>query len=170
MNKDNILFGYSCTPACGFFKDEGGFSIEIDKNGILIYKTYLFDFIEQTRTTIKLPLKTIYKVHEIMKKKAFIIQQLNTQLDNDSDDGVCNRFIFDGKEIVAWNIEFTNEAWTARKNPSYYQEFETNIKQENEVVKTFKLIAKVLKKNGIVLTLDKIRFHRKGCNFKICRN
>lgn len=155
--KNNILFGYSCTPSCGFYGvDDGGFSIEIDKKGMLVYKTYLFDSIEQTRTIINLSSNTTYRIRKILKKHADIIKKLNTHLDNASDDGVCNQFVFAGKEITAWNIEFTDEAVMAEENPNYYHEFAHNIKQENTVLQIFELVVNELINERIELNVEEI--------------
>lgn len=159
----HILFGYSCTPSCGFYgKDDGGFSIEVDTSGILVYKTYLFDFIEQTKRTIVLSSNTTNRIKNILKNNIKTIENFNKQLNNDSYDGSCNRFIFSGKEIISWNIQFTN-IWfiwlLAIINLDYYKKHVNNIKQKNAVLHIFKLIANVLESEGIRLTLDKIVLH-----------
>ena len=77
-NKENtysdILFGYMNTPSFGEEGDDGGFSIAIYPNGQLIYKTYIFDEIEDTRWEIELDLET---VKDISKVLSFYKQEIN---------------------------------------------------------------------------------------------
>lgn len=158
---EKILFGYSCTPSCGFEgENDGGFSIELDINGILLYKTYLFDFIEQTRSTTQLSAKTVKGITDILERYTKIIARLSPNLNNGSCDGYCNQFIFSGKEIVSWNIQYTNRL-TAVANPVYYIEYGRNIKQENTVLSIFELITEKLKYEGITLALNKVCFSSK---------
>ncbi len=165
--QDNILFGYSCTPSYGFYaEDDGGFSVEIDINGVVTYKTYFFDFIEQTRSTIKLSPNTIKRIRNILENHAETIENLNNQLNNGSYDGLCNRFIFSGKEIISWNIQFIHIWLAIIVNPDYYKKYVNEIKQENTVLYIFKLITKVLKHEGIKLTLDKAVFYSGKNKFK----
>lgn len=154
---EHILFAYSCTPSCGFSKeDDGGFSVEINSNDILVYKTYLFDCIEQTRITMKLSPLTKKEIERILERNAKAIENLSSRLDNGSDDGCSNRFIFSGKEIVSWNIKFTNERLLAVIAPAYYQKYINSIRQENTVLHIFKLVSKNLKHEGVKLTLDNV--------------
>lgn len=155
MNKkENILFGYSCTPSCGAYEeDDGGFSIEIDYDGNVVYKTYLFDLIEKTKQAYHLSQETTDKIAQILNKNESIIEKLDNHLDNNSCDGDYNKFILSDKEITAWNISYTDIPLLTITNPKYCKEYFSNIKQENSVIKIFNSIAKELSSEGITLTL-----------------
>lgn len=137
--KTKILFGYSCTPTYGLTGvDDGGFSIEVDENGKCTYKTYWFPNQGRTTETFDLPKITVEIIKTILKKNEKCIKRIDENLDNKSCDGEFNRFIFAGKEIQALNIE--------------------NAGQEKKVLQLFYSVAEELKEEGIVLSLQKVKF------------
>lgn len=168
MNKKrDILFGYSCTPAWGLNGiDPGGFSIEIDRSGLIKYKTYIFDCIEQKERTAQLSLNTIQKINTILENNAAIIKKIKRYLDNGSCDGVCNQFNFAGKVITAYNISLSNEESLLKYNFEYYEVYVKNIKQENIVTSIFNIIVNELqdelKAEGIELDLFGCKYFDAG--------
>lgn len=155
--KEKILFGYSCTPSCGIEEEDyGGFSFEIDYYGNIVYKTYLFDLIEKTKQTYLLSQETTDKIVQILNNNASIIEKLDNNLNNNSCDGNCNKFIFSDKVITAWNIVDMNILFLMITNPKYCKEYFNNIKQEKNIIKLFNSITKVLSSEHITLTLHNV--------------
>lgn len=149
-----IVFGYACTPSCGFFgKSDGGFSVDITNSGELIYKTYIFDHNEVSRKSYVFPKDAIDKIGQILLTKQEVISTIDSRLDNGSCDGACNRFVIDGKEIISWNISRTDVKELKKRNPSYYQEFKKNVMQENSVLDLFDSVTPILKECGFSLSL-----------------
>lgn len=159
MNKNkDVLFGYLCGPVWGLGGiDPGGFSIEIDKCGLIKYTTYIFDGIEKDAISFQLSLTTIKKINTILDNNSTIIKKIKRNLDNGSCDGVFNQFNFAGKLITAYNISFSDEESLLKYNPDYYKIYVKNIRQENIVVNIFNAIANELqdelKIKGIELEL-----------------
>lgn len=65
----NVLFGYMCVPTEGLFgEDDGGFSLEVLTNGRLVYKTYIFSEIENTRIESQIiTLRSIRNINDFRK-------------------------------------------------------------------------------------------------------
>ncbi|MGG7175706.1 hypothetical protein ACQPV1_20755 [Clostridium neonatale] len=158
----NIIFGYKTGPSCGFFdKDDGGFSVEVLSNGIIEYKTYLFDNKVKSKENYKINDKNLNKIKNILDTYSDEINSIPTNLDNGSCDGDINLFIFNDKEIIAWNIKYSDIKKVQKKNPDYYEEYHKNIKYENIVIDVFNDIVKVLKIVGIKLDLNSIKLMNK---------
>lgn len=165
-NKENrnskVIFGYMIVPTCGWIgKDHGGFSIAVYPDGKLIYKTYIFDQIEKTKKEFELGSKIVERIVKVLALYELDIEKFDEYLNNGSCDGNGNYFIFNGKEISDRNIEYHDENKLKDSNPQYYKEYLPVIQQENLMVEIFSKIAKILKRQGISLTLNMVRFRRK---------
>lgn len=158
-SKENILFGYSCTPSYGCFgMDDGGFSVEIHSDGSLWHKTYIFDMKEKTKSEHAISEKTIKKINEILNKNSAVIKNFFEHISNGSLDGSCNRFVFLGKEIISWNVDRCDEEEVKERNPQYYNKYISVIKQENLMLDIFEQIVAVLKTEGIDLKIYSVSF------------
>ena len=158
-NYSDILFGYMNTPFFGEDGDDGGFSIAIYPDGKLIYKTYLFGEIEETRREFKLNLET---VKDISKGFSFYKQEINElddEIDNDSLDGCENIFIFNGKKIITRNIQYLDEDEMKEFDPEYYKEYLPVIKQQNMIIEIFAMVSVLLEIQGIDLLLHEVNFN-----------
>lgn len=152
-NYENILFGYSCTPACGFIgEDDGGFSIAVYKDGRLIYKTYIYSNIDKTEIEYKISESSIAAIKKIMKKNRMIIDVLDEFIDNGTCDGSCNCFVFNGTQVTTWNIEpYESIIMYSLKYRSVYY-------QERKIRSLFFKISKILRSEGVNLNLYDVSF------------
>jgi len=158
----NIIFGYKTGPSCGFiYEDDGGFSVEVLSNGIIKYKTYLFDSKVKSKENYKINDQNLNKIKNILDTYSGEINAIPTNLDNGSCDGDINLFIFNNKEIIAWNIEYSDIKKVKKKNSDYYEQYHENIKYENIVIDIFNDIVKVLRRVGIKLDLNSIKLMNK---------
>ena len=158
-NCSDILFGYFNGPACGFFgMDDGGFSVDVYESGKVIYKTYIFDQTVKTETEYKISKDAVIAIRSLMEKYQTNIDSFDDNIDNGSCDGSANFFIFGGKRIITWNIEYYDENELKKKNPSYYKGYLSAIRQENQILLIFNAVTEILKSSGINLDLSKVRF------------
>ena len=158
----NVLFGYMCVPAEGIFGEEdGGFSLEVFTDGRLVYKTYIFSEIENTRTEYQISPSALYEIAMILEKCQKNIQSFKMILDNGSCDGYGNYFIFFGRRYITWNISFKNEFAIKILNPNYYKRYKSVIRQENQMLRIFADIAAVLGKEGIHMKIEEVSFYNK---------
>lgn len=152
----DVLFGYSNVPACGEEeKDDGGFSVAVYESGRLIYKTYIFDQIDKTEAEYKISDSSVSAIKALMKKHQKAIGAFDTHLDNGSRDGSGNFFVFNGLQIITWNIQYTNPLFLI-----FCKEYLPVARQENRILLLFFAVAKILKNDGIDLNLDEVRFHK----------
>ena len=159
---NNILFGYITVPSCGTFgEDDGGFSIDIYPDGKLIYKTYIFDKIEKNKIIYALSEETINAIKEILLTYSKDIYFFNEYTDNGSDDGDCNIFIFLGKRVISWNIDYYDENKLKENESKYYKKYINAIIQENIMLEIFEKISNILKIHGIILSIYQIVFSKK---------
>lgn len=157
----DVLFGYYCLSAWGCFgKDDGGFSVEIYKDGKMIHKTYIFDQEEKTRTEYKISDESVAEIKSILKMHSSNIDSFDKHINNGSFDGAFTNFVFNGKEIVILNIDLIEhiDIKYIKKNPDYTEEEMSVIKQEYEITLLFSKITSILKKNGVMLSLDGVNF------------
>ena len=155
----DILFGYSCIPSCGWVgKDDGGFSVKVYADGRMVHKTYIFDCIVKTETEYKISKDSFAAIEMLMEKYQTDIDAFDEHLDNGSCDGAGNFFILNGKQIITWNIDYTDEDELKKNNPSYYEKYLSVVKQENEILVLFSKVAEILKSNGVDLKLYKVNF------------
>ena len=159
---DNVLFGYMCVPTEGLFgEDDGGFSLEVLTNGRLVYKTYIFSEIENTRIESQISPSALYEISMILEKHQKNIKSFKKILNNGSCDGYGNYFIFFGKQYITWNISFKNEIATKILNPIFYKRYKSVIRQENQLLRIFADIAAVLGQQGIHLKIEEVSFDNK---------
>lgn len=157
----NVLFRYMDVPSCGWVgEDDGGFSIDIYPNGDLIYKTYIYDEIEKTRTIFEIDSKSIEQIMKVLATYEQSINQMDEYLDNGSDDGDENIFIINGKKIITWNIEYSDENELKKTNQKYYEKYLSVIRQEKILLEVFYQISKILKTQGIKLRLYNVIFQK----------
>ena len=150
----NILFGYSLLPAYGWYgEDDGGFSIAVYTDGRFIYKTYIFDQIDQTETEYKLSSASVSALKALMAKHRKVIDAFDSHLSNGSRDGYGNFFVFNGKQVTTWNICYTNPILSL-----FRKEFRPVVKQENKILSIFYAASKVLKNDNIDLKLNEVSF------------
>jgi hypothetical protein len=156
----NILFGYSNVPAYGQVgEDDGGFSVAVYEDGRLTYKTYLFDEIDRTEVEYKISDGSASAIKALMKKHQKAIDTFDCHLDNGSCDGSGNFFIFNGKQVITWNICYTNPLFFI-----FCKEYLPVAKQENRILSLFFAVTKILKNDGINLNLNRVNF-RKGSSY-----
>lgn len=98
-----ILFGYMQSPSYGeIAEDDGGFSIDVYKDGNVIYRTYIFDNIEKTTEVFYISKRAVKRIKNIINNNSRQIKKLKYCIN--SDDGYIDEFIFKGKRIVALNV------------------------------------------------------------------
>ena len=157
--KKEILFGYRLSNAdCCEYGDDDGFSIIIYKDGTAMYTTYIVSDIINKCKKFRISNETVTEIRSNIDKNKKKISALNKDIDNGSCDGVFNIFIFGKKKISALNIEEHNIKTLSLINPKYYIEYHSVIIQENIIIKIFKEICSILRKNhAIRLDLNSIK-------------
>lgn len=156
---EKILFGYMQLPSYGeMAEDDGGFSIDVYEDGKVVYKTYIFDNIEKTMEVFYVSKEIISSIKKILEDNAQQIENLERNIDNGSCDGDMNEFIFKGKRVVVFNIEYSNEEFVKNQNINYYNKYLKEIRQQNFILDIFKRIQKVLNDGGIKLNLYNVLF------------
>lgn len=166
LDEKDVVFGYFFEISCGWTgKDYGDFSIEIYPNGKLIYKTYLFSRIEKSKTEYRVSANSVLAMKAVIKKHRADIDSFNNTLNNGTYDGSGDFFIFEGKELITWNISHTNELLIRieekrKKSDPYFSDDECLAarKQENKILFIFSEIVQILKKEGISLRLGEVKF------------
>lgn len=155
----NIMFGYMNAPSYGCFgRSDGGFSVEIYSDGTLIHKMYIFSRKEKTNTMLTLPLNAIEEILSVLDENRTDIVNFEEHIDNGSLDGSSNEFIFYGKCIITWNIEYCDEEELMERNPQYYRDYLQVIRQQNKMLFIFEKICEILEKNGIKLNLYQVNY------------
>ncbi|MDE6426831.1 MAG: hypothetical protein K2K89_11970 [Ruminococcus sp.] len=157
MNKKTkILFGYRTSNAsCCTDGDDDGFLFEIYSDGTGIYNKYIVENIITKSRKFKVSDKTVSEINAILDKYKKKISALNKNIWNNSDDGCFNIFQFRKKKINTLNIEEHDIPSLA--NPAYYIKYHHVIMQENIIMKIFKEICSVLRKNhAIRLKLESV--------------
>ena len=95
------------------------------------------------------------------------MEQVPQKLDNGSEDGMLNEFLFsDFSWVTAVNIQEVFVKGMILTNYQYYQQYKENMKHENTVLGVFKEICKVLKSAGVELSLDSCEIW-KDCKLKV---
>lgn len=160
MDKKNehrdILFGYSNVPACGREgKDDGGFSVAVYKDGRLIYKTYIYDQKDRTETEYKLSAGSVSAIKALMKKHQRAIDTFDSYLYNGSCDGYGNFFIFNGKQVITWNISYRNPLFLIFCMGCF-----SVARQENKILSLFFTVTEILKNDGISINLNGVAFSK----------
>lgn len=152
MNKKtNILFGYRLGNAsCCTDGDDNGFLFEIYSDGTGIYNKYIVPNTITKSRKFKVSDKTVSEINAIFDKYKKKISALDKNIDNGSCDGCFNIFNFNGKIMRTLNIDEHNTKLTAVMNPKYYMKYHHVIVQENQIMKIFKEICAVLRKNHAI--------------------
>ena len=154
-----ILFGYMQSPSYGeMAEDDGGFSIDVYKDGRVVYKTYIFHGIEKITEVFYVSKKIISSIKKILEDNAHQIEDLERNIDNGSCDGDMNNFIFKGKSVLVCNIDYSNEEFVKNQNINYYNKYLKEIRQQNFILDIFIRIQKVLNDGGIKLNLYHVSF------------
>ncbi len=155
----DILFGYSCVPSCGFYgEDDGGFSVAVYADGRLVHKTYIFYDIDKTTAEYKISDTSVSKIKKLMEKYQTDIDAFDEHLNNGSCDGSGNFFVFNGKQIITWNITCVGkgELWKIyRHDLNKHLSVE---KQETGIIFLFVAVTKILKSDGVTLDLHEVNF------------
>lgn len=151
MEKE-ILFGYRSSSAdcCEYGVDDDGFSFIIYKDGSATYSTYVVSNITKKHKTLKLSEQTVKEITSIIDKNKKKISALDKDIDNGSDDGDFNIFTFGKKKISTLNIEEHDIKMTKLNNPRYFIEYHHVMLQENIIMKIFKEICAILRKNHAI--------------------
>lgn len=149
--KKEILFKYrlgnasDCTDG-----DDDGFSFIIYKDGNATYSTYIVENIIKKHKTFKISTKTVREIISIIDKNKKEISSLDKDIDNGSCDGDFNIFTFGNKTISTLNIDEHDIKMTVLNNPRYFIEYYHVMVQENIIMKIFKEICAVLRKNHAI--------------------
>ena len=167
LTKDMKIFSYRTEPLNGMEGDDGGFSIELYGNGNLRYCVYrLFDDIRLLQM-FKVSKEAVYDIYGIIEKARKRLEQVPQKLDNGSEDGMLNEFLFsDFSWVTAVNIQEVFVKGMILTNYQYYQQYKENMKHENTVLGVFEEICKVLKSAGVELSLDSCEIW-KDCKLKV---
>ena len=167
LTKDMKIFSYRTEPLNGMEGDDGGFSIELYGNGNLRYCVYrLFDDIRLLQM-FKVSREAVYDIYGIIEKARKRLERVPQKLDNGSEDGMLNEFLFsDFSWVTAVNIQEVFVKGMILTNYQYYQQYKENMKHENTVLGVFKEICKVLKSAGVEISLDSCEIW-KDCKLKV---
>ena len=152
MKTEPILFGYSYLPLYGRSGDDGGFSIVVYRDGRLIHKTYIFSEIDNTTTEYQISEDSIFAIKALMQQERETIGTFDNC--RNSCDGSENSFIFDGKQIIIWNIDYTNPSLLA----SCEEKSRLILKQHNKILSLFFKVTKILQNDGIDLDIHEVNF------------
>lgn len=155
-----ILFGYRLSNAdcCEDGVDDDGFSLDIYNDGTALYQTYVFSDIPKKSRKFKVSDRTVSEINTILDRYNNKISGLDKSLDNNSVcDGVFNKFIFRGKKITTFDICEHNIKLIAVVNPEYFIKYHKVMVQENIIMRIFREICSVLRKNhAIRLKLESV--------------
>ena len=157
------IFEYRKSSSCNFL-DEGanGFEVKIEANGIIEYSE--FDF-EENCLEYKLYQLSQDGVRKIMRaiENNSEVFNVNSVLDNGSDDGDENRFWFSTKkrniEIVDWNI---GDSIDELQVDDSMIRFDECLSQERIVLKLFFEICDILKNEKFKLNLDEFKINSRN--------
>lgn len=154
LTKEMKIFSYQTSPVVGWEGEDGGFSLELFGNGNLRYCTYkLFDDI-QLMQMFKVDRDTVYGIYELIQDTKEEIGEIPRNLDNGSEEGWLNEFHFIGQEkIVARNIRTSMPKLTMLTRRSYYEKYKENMISENNVMRIFHEICRLLRTQGVRLPL-----------------
>lgn len=156
--KNKILFGYRLSSAdcCEDGVDDDGFLFVIYNDGTAIYNKYVVqDTITKSRK-FRVSDQTVREISAVLDKHKKKISALDKDIDNGSCDGDFNIFQFRKKKISTLNIDFNNIEEIKKSNYSYYKEYYNVMVQENIIMKIFKEICAILRKNFIILRLENV--------------
>lgn len=156
--KSKIIFGYMNTLAYGRYGEDDGFSVFVYPDGKLVYKTYIFSEVEKTKTELKLSDDIVKEIIAVLEENERDINDFDNDIRNGSWDGGCNKFIFSGKEILTWNIEYHNEDELQKRSPDYYKRYLKVIRQQNKILILFSKLSYILEKQGIDLRIYEVYF------------
>jgi len=157
----DILFGYLHTPWWGRHgKSDGGFSVDVYRDGRVIHRTYLFYQVVRTEAEYKISKDSVIAIEALLKECQTAIDALDERPFNWSFGGSGSFFIFNGKQIITWSIRYYDEAELKKNNPSYYEEFRSVVRQENAILLLFSMITKILKRDGVNLSLYEVDFQQ----------
>lgn len=148
-----ILFGYRLSSAdcCEDGVDDDGFSLDIYNDGTALYQEYVFSDILKKCGKFKVSDKTISEINSIFDRYDNKISRLDKSLNNNSVyDGVFNEFIFRGKKITSSDICEHKIKLIAIINPEYFIKYHKIMIQENIIMKIFREICSVLRKNHAI--------------------
>ena len=154
LTKEMKIFSYQTSPVVGWEGEYGGFSLELFGNGNLRYCTYkLFDDI-QLMQMFKVDRDTVYGIYELIQETKEEIGEIPRNLDN----GWINEFHFIGQEkIVARNIKTSLPKLTMFTKRSYYEKYRENMANENSVLRIFHEICRLLRTQGVRLSLGQCK-------------
>ncbi|MCM1506116.1 MAG: hypothetical protein NC177_03125 [Ruminococcus flavefaciens] len=153
-----ILFGYRLSNAdCCTYGDDDGFLFAIYVDGTAIYNKYVVEDTIVKSRKFKVSDRTVSEINAILDRYNNKIFRLKKNLDNGSYDGTFSIFTFRSKEITTLNIEEHNIKLTAVVNPEYFIKYRKVMIQENIIMKIFREICAVLRKNhAIRLKLESV--------------
>lgn len=150
MEKE-ILFEYRSGNASDCAEgDDDGFSFIIYKDGSATYSTYIVSNITKKHKIFKVSEQTVKEITSIIDKNKKEISTLDKDIDNGSDDGDFNDFTFGNKTIFTLNIEENDIKMIKLNNPRYFIEYYHVMLQENIIMKIFKEICAILRKNHAI--------------------
>lgn len=159
----DILFGYQTCPSYGHPGGYGGFSIDVYPDGRLVHKTYIFSSIakEKEKAEYKISEESVEAIKKILEEHKSDISSLDKDLNNNSCyDGASEKFIFSGKQITTWEIEYHDEEEIMQRNPKYYNEYLPVLRQENLILLIFEMVTEILKTQGVTLKLYEVSFRK----------
>lgn len=167
LTREMRIFSYRTSPIVGWEGEDGGFSLELYGNGNLRYCRYkLFDDIRLMQM-FKVDRETVYGIYELIEGAKLETRKIPRELNNGSVDGWLNEFYFIGQDrIAARNIKSMIPQLAMLTRHGYYEKYKKNIEYENQLLKLFHEICKILKVQGIELKLDSCRI-RKDFKLKV---
>lgn len=148
--KKRILFGYRLSNAsCCTYGDDDGFLFAVYEDGTAIYNKYIVpDTVKRSRN-FRLSDMTVSEIRNIIDINKRKIMSFDKDIDNGSCDGDFNEFIFDGKKISTLNICDDME-FIFLFNPADYIKHYHVIRQEKQIIRIFREICAVLRKNHAI--------------------
>lgn len=168
----DIMFGYMHSPEFNFVGEDGGFSIAIYPDGRFIHKTYITDFIddfEKTKKEIMLSEELVREISIVLHEYENEIAGFRRNLDNGSEkeNGNGYYFVFNGKRVFTWNIEYRDEEQLKKEKPEHYRNDLSVIRQENVMINIFQKISQLLRRAGIDLNLSSVCYSEKEDDLEI---
>ncbi len=156
--ENKILFSYRTSNAdCCTEGDDDGFLLAIYDDGTAVYNKYVVENTIAKSRKFKVSDKTVSEISAVLDKYKKKISALDRDIDNGSCDGDFNIFTFRNKKISTLNIDEHDTKIISMMNPTYYIKYHHVIVQENIIIKIFKEICAILRKNhAIRLKLESV--------------
>lgn len=151
------IFEYAVSSAWGCLGEYGGSTFTLYKSGTMMLTKHLFGLenIPFYKVKIKADMSLVSEIQEAISAHKNEIQRIPDNLNNGSCDGAYYYFAFERKRISALNICRCDPDEVNARNPSYYEEYQGNLKCENMVMDLFDIMIDIINKHHSGISYSK---------------